>query len=240
MVAPSLPTLSQAFRANSGSNVQRTRSIPWSSACARCANLSDAPTPRCRLSGMEASMCEWTWRPRSSTPAQPRTNPTSRSPSVAPQETFPLAASARTTSRSRCCPPHVRSITPLMRSASSTVISGVRVTPAALAVSRASIQGSITVIEPSNVEARAEGAGLVATDDLRVRSAAGGRRQLLPLDVVEVRPLLALPEHHHGADRSQDRGDLEQLAEESALLLSGFVAHRGPPSGCRRTPWSRV
>jgi len=28
-------------------------------------------------------------------------------------------------------------------------------------VSRASVQGSVTVVEPSNVEARAEGAGLV-------------------------------------------------------------------------------
>src|SRR6185312_7899073 len=228
--------LSHAFRASRGSNVHRIRSIPWSSACARCANLRAAPTPRCRLSGTEASMCECTCRPPSSTPAHPRTNPTSRSPSIAPHETLPLAAKARTTSRSRCWPPHVRSITSLIRSASSTVTSGSSVTPAALAVSRASVQGSVTVVEPSNVEARAEGAGLVRrTGGRRLGSAAGRRRELLPLDVVEVGSLLPLPEHHHGADRRQDRGDLEQLAEESTFLLCGLVAHRGPPSGYQRT-----
>src|SRR5437763_15909745 len=65
---------------------------------------------------------------------------------------------------------------------------------------------------------------------------AGGRGKLLPLDVVEVAPLLPLPEREHRSDRRQDRRDLEELPEEALLLLSrsfalvaqGDPPHRGP------------
>jgi hypothetical protein len=49
--------------------------------------------------------------------------------------------------------------------------------------------------------------------------AAGRRRELLPLGVVEVRPATALEElDHRGRDAGEDR-DLHELAEEPALLL---------------------
>ena len=181
-------------------------------------------------------MCECTCRPPSSTPAHPRTNPTSRSPSIAPHETLPLAARARTTSRSRCWPPHVRSITSLIRSASSTVTSGSSVTPAALAVSRASVQGrsrwsSLATSRPapkaraSYVEPVAAGCdqppagGGSSCHSTSSRSAPCFRFQNITTAPIAAKIAVIL----------------NSLRKNPPLLLCGLVAHRGPPSGYQRT-----
>ena len=52
--------------------------------------------------------------------------------------------------------------------------------------------------------------------------AAGWRRKLLPLDVVEIVALAALHDRDDGGDDGRDERDLHQLLDEAALLLVGL------------------
>src|SRR5439155_24817607 len=145
-------------------------------------------------------MCECTCisASRGSTPAQPRTYPTISSPSKAPHGTFPDSARARIISRGRSwCSPHVAVMTAKIRSASASEESGRNSTPAAFAAESACCQG-------------------VSANPGRL--AAGGRRQLLPLRVVEVLAAASLHELHDPREDRPDERELEQLAEEPALL----------------------
>src|SRR4249919_2404554 len=188
-------------------------------------------------------MCECVCSPSSgSTPTHPRTYPIVSSPSNAPYGTFPLSASARSTSRGNGSgPAHVASMTRRMRSASSSSASGRSSTPAARAASNASCQGSRSTAPESSHppeptprggarwstarEARGQRGPLGGTSPARLP--ARGGRQLLPLVLVQVP---AAPTFEDGDNRRHDRRDerdLHQLAEEAALLrfLSSF-GHR--------------
>src|SRR4029453_7419192 len=189
-------------------------------------------------------MCECVCSPSSgSTPDHPRTYPIVSSPSNAPYGTFPLSASARSTSRgNRSGPAHVASMTRRMRSASSSASSGRSSTPAARAASNARSQGARSTAPESSHPPGAtpeetprpqrEGPAPLAGPSAKrgpVRLPARGGRQLLPLVLVKI---LAAPALEDGHDRRHDRrdeGDLHQLAEEAALLrlLSSF-GHRCP------------
>src|SRR6266511_1326548 len=186
-------------------------------------------------------MCECVCSPSSgSTPAHPRTYPIVSSPSNAPYGTFPLSASARSTSRGKGSgPAHVASMTRRMRSASSSSASGRSSTPAARAASNASSHGSrSTAPESSHPPARGGRAPSATTRGARdergplggtcpARLPARGRRQLLPLVLVQILAAPAFEDGYDGRHDRRDERDLHQPAEEAALLrfLSPF-GHR--------------
>src|SRR5438132_8591777 len=63
-------------------------------------------------------------------------------------------------------------------------------------------------------------------------SAAGRRRQLLPFGVVQIGAPAALNELDHRGDDRPDERELQEFAEEPALLLGVLcVGHGLPPSG---------
>src|SRR4029453_7726541 len=187
-------------------------------------------------------MCECVCSPSSgSTPTHPRTYPIVSSPANAPYGTFPLSASARSTSRGKGSgPAHVAFMTRRMRSASSSSASGRSSTPAATAPSNARPQGARSPPTGASHPPGTDTGGGTLGQTRRARDERGPcaervlarlparrGRQLLPLVLVQILPAPTFGEGHHRRPDRRDERDLHQLAEEAALLrlLSSF-GHR--------------
>ena len=165
---------------------------------ARAARASArTPRPRCRRSGSAASMCEWTWRPSSAVDARPAQD----------EADHALAVEGARTARSRCrarARDHLARQQLVLAPGGDHHVAGSRSASSSgrerpqlprrppRAAWSAALPGSSMrrSLAPSAANAESPCARTGSRRRARVArtgdSAAGGRRELLPLDVVEI------------------------------------------------------